>query len=153
MRNRRMLLQLLFSMALVLSLIVSASLLNTASVMAQGQPQYELTISSTAGGSVTTPGQGTFIYDEGTVVDLVAEPKEGYRFVNWSGDVDTIADVNAASTIITMDDDLSVTANFEEIPLSLVNWPLIGGIIAAVVAAGLVIFFVRRKRAAQTKES
>jgi len=31
------------------------------------------------------------------------------------------------------------------------NWPLIGGIIAAVAAAGLVIFFVRRKRATQTK--
>jgi LPXTG-motif cell wall-anchored protein len=28
------------------------------------------------------------------------------------------------------------------------NWPLIGGIIAAVVAVGLFIFFVRRRRAA-----
>ena len=33
--------------------------------------------------------------------------------------------------------------NFEEIPP--VNWPLIGGIIAAAVAVGLVIFFVRRR--------
>jgi hypothetical protein len=72
-----------------------------------------LTISSTAGGSVTTPGEGTFIYDEGTVVDLVAQPEEGYRFVNWTGDVNTIADVTAAATNITMDESYSITAKFE----------------------------------------
>ncbi|MDH4291722.1 MAG: hypothetical protein OEV56_03850 [Dehalococcoidia bacterium] len=38
--------------------------------------QYNLTISSTEGGLVTTPGEGTgsFTYDEGEVVDLVATP-------------------------------------------------------------------------------
>jgi hypothetical protein len=71
-----------------------------------------LTTSSTAGGSVTTPGEGAFTYDGGTVVDLVAEAEEDYRFVNWTGDVGTIANVNAASTTITMDDDYSITANF-----------------------------------------
>jgi hypothetical protein len=74
--------------------------------------QYNLTISSTSGGSVTTPGEGTFTYDEGTVVDLVATPDEGYRFDNWTGDVGTIADVNAATTTITMNGDYSITANF-----------------------------------------
>jgi len=44
--------------------------------------QYELTISSTGGGGVTTPGEGTFTYDEGRDVNLVAEAEEGYRFVN-----------------------------------------------------------------------
>jgi hypothetical protein len=34
---------------------------------------HGLTTSSTAGGSVTTPGEGLFTYDEGTVVDLMAE--------------------------------------------------------------------------------
>jgi len=29
-------------------------------------PSYDLIIASTAGGSVTVPGQGTFTYDEGT---------------------------------------------------------------------------------------
>jgi preprotein translocase subunit YajC len=71
-----------------------------------------LTTSSTVGGSVTTPGEGAFTYDEGTVVDLVAEAEEGYRFVNWTGDVGTIANVNAASTTISMNDDYSITANF-----------------------------------------
>ena len=71
-----------------------------------------LTTSSTAGGSVTTPGEGAFIYDGGTVVDLVAQAEEGYRFVNWTGDVGTVANASAASTTITMDDDYSITANF-----------------------------------------
>jgi hypothetical protein len=75
-------------------------------------PEYDLTISSTEGGSVTSPGEGTFTYDEGTVVDLVAEAEEGYHFANWTGDVDTIDNINAAITTITMDGDYSITSNF-----------------------------------------
>ena len=75
-------------------------------------PQYDLIIASTAGGSVTTPGEGTFTYDEGTVVNLMAGAEEGYQFVNWSGDVGTIAAVNNATTTITMSGNYSITANF-----------------------------------------
>jgi len=105
--------------------------------------QFDLTISRTAGGTVTAPGEGTFTYDQGTGFNLVAEAEEGYRFINWTGDVDAIADVDAASTTITMNDNYSITANFEEKPS--INWPLIAGIIGAVVVVGLVIFFVRRR--------
>jgi hypothetical protein len=79
--------------------------------------KYDLTISSTVGGSVTTPGEGTFTYDVDTVVDLAAEAEGGYQFVSWISDVCTIADVNDATTIITMQGDYSITANFEETPL------------------------------------
>jgi hypothetical protein len=81
-------------------------------------PAYGLIISSTEGGSVTTPGQGVFPYLPGFVVNLVANPDAGYKFVNWLGDVATIADVHDASTTITMEDWHSITANFEteEIP-------------------------------------
>jgi hypothetical protein len=78
--------------------------------------QYDLTIRSTAGGSVTVPGEGTFTYDGGRVLDLVARADSGHRFVNWTGDVTTIANVNGASTTITMNDDYSIVANFEAIP-------------------------------------
>jgi len=76
-------------------------------------PHYELVTSSTEGGAVTAPGEGTFSYDEGTMVNLVASPASGYRFVNWTGDVGTIADANSATTTITMNDNYSITANFE----------------------------------------
>jgi hypothetical protein len=74
-----------------------------------------LTTFSTPGGSVTEPGEGISIHFAGTKVILVAEPDEGYQFVNWTGDVGTIGDVNAAETIITMDDNYSITANFESL--------------------------------------
>jgi hypothetical protein len=75
--------------------------------------QCDLTISSTEGGSVIDPGDGTFAYDEGTVVNLVAvEAEQGYQFVNWTGDVSMIANVNAARTTITTNGDYSITANF-----------------------------------------
>ncbi len=75
---------------------------------------YDLTVSSGVGGSVTEPGEGTFTYEEGTVVDLVAVADSGYKFVEWTGDTGTIADVNSASTTITMNGDYSITATFAE---------------------------------------
>jgi hypothetical protein len=78
--------------------------------------RYDIATSSTAGGSVTEPGEGLFTYDEGAVVDLVATPGGGYQFAEWTGDVSTVADVYAASTTITMNGDYSITANFEETP-------------------------------------
>ncbi len=76
-------------------------------------PKVQLTVSSTSGGSVVDPGEGAFSYSLGTDVSLVAMPEEGYRFVGWSGDVGTIAETAAASTIITMDSSYSVTAGFD----------------------------------------
>lgn len=86
------------------------------SITAEFAPTYDLTISSSAGGSVTTPGEGTFSYDAGTVVDLRAMADEGYDFVDWTGDVGTIDYVYYHSTTITMDSDKSITANFEPEP-------------------------------------
>jgi len=78
---------------------------------------YDLTLTSTVGGNVTTPGEGEFNYDEGTVVNLVAEADECYRFVNWTGDVAMVGNVTAQVTTITMNDVYSVLANFEDEPV------------------------------------
>jgi hypothetical protein len=74
--------------------------------------RYDLSIEASEGGSVTEPGEGVFSYDEGIVVGLVATPDAGYQFVEWAGDVGTIADVNTASTNITMNGNYSIAANF-----------------------------------------
>jgi len=76
--------------------------------------RYSLAILSTPGGSVAAPGKGTYIYDEGTVVNLVVTPARWYKFAKWSGDVDTIANVNATSTNITMSGNYYICANFRE---------------------------------------
>jgi len=91
--------------------------------------RYDLTISRTVGGSITTPGEGTFTYLANRTVNLVAEPHEHYHFAEWIGDVGTIADVEDANTTITMDDDYSIAASFEldEGWYSLTTFSTLGG--------------------------
>ncbi len=104
----------------------------TANFAALPPGQYSLIISSGAGGSVTTPGEGTFVYGSGTVVNLVATPTATYEFVNWTGNVGTIANVNAASTTITMDGNHEITANFyvgPPIPYNLTVSSSTGGLV------------------------
>ena len=76
------------------------------------QRQYDLIVTSTDGGEVTAPTEGTHTYDGGEVVNLVATPDTDYHFVSWTGDVADIEDAYNATTTITMNDDYSVTANF-----------------------------------------
>ncbi len=70
-------------------------------------------ISGTSGGSVIIPGEGTFIYDAGTEVRLVALTDAFYRFDGWTGDIGTIANARSADTTITINGDYSITASFE----------------------------------------
>jgi hypothetical protein len=79
--------------------------------------QYNLSISSTEGGTVTAPGEGIFAYNAGTVVSLHGTPDTGHQFVSWTGDVDTIGNVNASQTIITTNGNYFIVANFAEISL------------------------------------
>lgn len=105
---------------------------------------HDLTVSCTAGGLVSTPGEGMFTYPEGTVVDLAAESREGYRFVRWTGDVDTIDDIDAVQTTIDMDGDYSIRANFKTVHPFPWWWVVVG-----IVVVGLLVYFLwwrRRKR-------
>ena len=77
-----------------------------------GSELYTLTITSSAGGSVTIPGEGDFVYDEGTAVTLVVDAREGFMFMDWTGDVETIADTHNYETTITMNGTYSINANF-----------------------------------------
>jgi len=102
------------AISLVVVMVLSFGLISCVGESVPKTTEYNLTISSTEGGEIVAPGQGTFIYDEGTTVILVAFPHTGYRFVNWTGDVSTIDDVNAASTtVIILNGDYCITANFE----------------------------------------
>jgi hypothetical protein len=53
------------------------------------------------------------------VVDLNAVPNTGYHFVSWVGEVDTVANVNSATTTITMDANYTIEAIFEVIQLNI----------------------------------
>jgi uncharacterized repeat protein (TIGR02543 family) len=98
--------------AALITVLICVGLGNSIACGPTPTTEYDLTIDSTVGGSVTDPGEDTFTYDEGTVVNLVAEAEEGYQFVNWTGDVGTIAVINNTTTTIIMNDSYSITANF-----------------------------------------
>ncbi len=74
---------------------------------------YNLSVTSSVGGSVIEPGESEFSYAANTTVELVAEPDDHHHFVNWTGDVATIGNVTTAATNITMYDSYSIIANFE----------------------------------------
>ena len=94
-------------------LLIAVALITAMVSCDDGAESCTLTISSTSGGSVTAPGHGTFAYDKGAVVNLVAEADDDYRFISWIGGVSAIADINAIETNITMNDNYEITAEFE----------------------------------------
>ena len=101
------------SLAIFSILFIMVSLLMGIVSCIPSDSYLTLTITSTDGGSVTTPGEGTFTYDEVTLVEIVAEPEENYLFVYWTGDVDAIANVDAATITINMTRDYYIRANFD----------------------------------------
>ena len=77
--------------------------------------QYTLTTSSTSGGVVTNPGEGSFQYNSGSIAAIEATADLNYHFVNWTGtavDVGKVANPSSPSTTVTMDNNYTVQANF-----------------------------------------
>jgi len=77
-------------------------------------PTYALRISSTMGGTVITPGEGLFRYPKGTVVNVVAKPDVGYRFVGWVTNAAAISNSRAASTTVTVEYHSFLIARFDD---------------------------------------
>lgn len=77
---------------------------------------HTLTISaSPSEAGSTAPSSGSFA--EGETFSLKANPDdEEWKFVNWAGDTEHIADVNSDSTTVTMPgNNISLTAHFDRI--------------------------------------
>ena len=104
------------SMSLVVVLALSAGAIGCTGEYGLDTTEYNLTISSTEGGT-TVPETGC-LCAEGTEASLEAIPDPGYGFMGWTGDVETIADVNAGRTTIIINDDYSIVANFHKVPLT-----------------------------------
>ncbi len=71
--------------------------------------EYDLTI-SVDGEGTTDPAEGTHTYEEGTEVTVESTASEGWKFIEWTGDVTEIE----PSINVTMDGNKNVTAVFEE---------------------------------------
>ena len=75
-------------------------------------PEYDLSVSSSAGGTVDASATGSI--EKGTSVSLTAESTEGYRFDHWSGSYPS-GSYTDPSIQVTMDEDKDLTAHFEQI--------------------------------------
>jgi hypothetical protein len=74
-----------------------------------------LTISSSWGGSVTKPGEGTFTYSRNTKVEIEATAYEYYHFIEWTGtavEAGKVTDPSKARTTVLMDGDYTLKASF-----------------------------------------
>lgn len=134
--------------------MLSADVENASRLEGTHDPQEpeERTLTITVLGEGTTiPAPGTHSYEQGEIVTIQAIPDDGWIINEWTGDVDTVANVYAAETTITMEDDCEIVARFvieRVVPPEPTNWFLIVGIMAAVVAAVLLWFFLLRRRKA-----
>ncbi len=102
-----------------------------------GVQQYLLNTASTNGGNVNNPGEGQFgPFSNGAQVTLVAASNPGWHFINWTGDVATIADAGDPTTTITMNGNYSIVANFEINTYVLDPSSTAGGMVTAPGEAG-----------------
>jgi len=79
----------------------------TAFSIEQAGPVHTLTITAGPGGTASSNPQGTY-FEDGTVVQLLAYPEDGYHFTGWSGDVNGLGNPRT----IIVDSNIAVTANF-----------------------------------------
>ncbi len=95
--------------------------------------RHALTTSAGSGGTVSTPGVGTFPYDHGTTVSVTATAAANYHFVNWTGTAVTsgkVSDATSASTTVLMDGDYTLRADFEGTRYTLTITSTVGGSVA-----------------------
>ena len=95
---------------------------NTAWASLTITPHCGLTISSTLGGTVIQPGEGTFIYNCGESVPVEAQAAACYEFVGWTGtavDAGLVGDPNDPTITVTLDDAYTLEAHFAVIPRTL----------------------------------
>lgn len=99
-------------------LIAIALIAGVAGCEGEPAPTYTLTMAENPAGTGTaTDDTGGSPYEEGEDVDISAVPADCYRFINWAASAGTFGDANNATTTFTMPaSDVTVTANFEEVP-------------------------------------
>jgi hypothetical protein len=66
-----------------------------------------------SGWGSTTPSTGDHQICEGDQVGIEATPADGYQFVSWSVTGGSVADANDPTTTVTVNNDMTITANFE----------------------------------------
>lgn len=103
------------------------------------QITYALKVVINGGGSIERR-PNTDIYQKGAEVEVIANPESGWQFDSWSGDV---ADPKSAITIVTMDSDKTIFANFSK----QTRWfVLIPAVLGGILVLAIIVIVIRRPR-------
>jgi len=79
--------------------------------------EFNLTMAVSPADSGTTTPEGVTAYEAGTEVSITATANPGWKFVNWTASVGSVAEPTESSTTYEMPAEAAtVTANFEEVP-------------------------------------
>jgi internalin A len=98
--------------ARIISVLIGAALVALAVVVPGGDNRETVELRIASGGSGTTdPSPGIYLYDEGSIVTITAKPDSGYELDYWSGGLG-----KTSSIILTVSEDISITAYFKEKP-------------------------------------
>jgi len=95
------------------------SRLITSAVAFAARPEFRLSLSTTGSGTIQSDPAGDK-FPAGSRVTLTATPSPGWRFEGWSGDLTGANN----PTIITIDRDKSITANFAPLPPTITTQPI-----------------------------
>ncbi len=79
------------------------------------EKSYDLTVKTDGEGTISEETVQTKSYEEGTTVELTADPSDGWGFVEWKGDLEGSDNPSQ----ITVDTAKAVTAVFDKNPVSL----------------------------------
>jgi len=83
----------------------------------ESENTHDLTIEAEEGGT-THPGPGTYEFYENGKIVVEAHPDEEHYLENWTGDIESENEIIA----LTMDEDKTITANFEEVDSEITDW-------------------------------
>jgi Leucine-rich repeat (LRR) protein len=99
----------------VLTITLTEDVTLTASV---ARNPHTLDVTCGAGGQVVQPGVGSFALEAGSKVPIEAAADAGCRFTGWTGtavDNGYVTDPAKSATEVTLTDDCTLQANFEEV--------------------------------------
>lgn len=77
--------------------------------------KYTATVNANEGGTITAPSGGSATVDAGTKLNITASPNNGFKFSTWSANPSnavTFSSANSASTPVTINGDVTLTASF-----------------------------------------
>lgn len=97
----------------LLTVILVATACSNGGIDSLTEGLKRLEIVEIKGSGKVKPSEGMHEYEEGTIVDLTAEPDQGWEFYAWTGeDADRVKEDQSEETTIVMDEDSKISAFF-----------------------------------------